>query len=111
MPYKLIYNKYYVDELYEATVIRGTLAISGLLSNFDRIIIDGLVNGVAAVTRTIATVEAAFDTYVVDGAVNAVGSVTSWAGNRVRTIQTGHISSYLYVIVIGVAVVLFVQLI
>ncbi len=111
VPYNLVYNKYYVDELYDATIIRGTLALSSLLSNFDRIIIDGVVNGVGFVTKSIAAVEGAFDTYVVDGAVNAVGSVTAWVGNRVRTIQTGHIYSYLYVIVIGVAVVLFVQLI
>ncbi len=58
-----------------------------------------------------AAVEGAFDHYIVDGAVNAVGAVSLWLGNRVRTVQTGHIYSYLYVIVIGVAVVLFVQLI
>lgn len=111
VPYNLVYNKYYVDELYDATIIRGTLAISSLLAAFDRIVIDGVVNGAASVTRAIAVVEGAFDTYVVDGLVNAVGNTTSWVGNRVRTIQTGHIYSYLYAIVIGVAVVLFVQLI
>ena len=43
--------------------------------------------------------------------VNGVGAVSLWAGNRMRAIQTGHIYSYLYAIVIGVAVVLFARLI
>ena len=111
VPYNLVFHKYYVDEIYEATWVRGTLALSTLLANFDRIIIDGIVNGAASVTRVVATVEGAFDKYVVDGAVNAIGAVSLWTGNRVRAIQTGHIYSYLYAIVIGVAVVLFVQLI
>jgi len=111
VPYNLVYNKYYVDEVYQATLIRGTLALSRILSAFDRWIIDGAVNGAAAVVRVVARVEGAFDTYVVDGAVNLVGAVSLWAGNRMRAIQTGHIYSYLYAIVIGVAVVLFVRLI
>ncbi len=111
VPYNLVYNKYYVDEVYESTFVRGTLALSSLLANFDRIVIDGIVNGAASVTRLVSTVEAAFDKYVVDGLVNAIGAVSLWTGNRVRAMQTGHIYSYLYVIVIGVAVVLFVQLI
>jgi len=111
VPYNLVFNKYYVDEFYEATVIRGTLALSTFLAAFDRVVIDGIVNGAATVTRLVATAEGAFDKYLVDGAVNAVGSVSLWAGNRVRAIQNGHIYSYLYAIVIGVAVMLFVQLI
>ena len=111
VPYHVVYNKYFIDEIYQATIVRGTMALSSLLANFDRIVIDGVVNGVARVTRLVATVEGAFDHYVVDGAVNAIGAVSLWVGNRVRTIQTGHIYSYLYAIAIGVAVVLFVQLI
>lgn len=111
VPYDLVYNKYYVDEIYDATAVRGTLALSSILAAFDRVVIDGFVNGAAAITRLVSTVEGAFDRYVVDGAVNAIGAVSLWAGNRLRSIQTGHIYSYLYAIVIGVAVVLFIQLI
>ena len=111
VPYKIIYNKYYVDEIYQATIVRGTLAISRLLAGFDRIFIDGAVNGSAWIVRVVATVEGAFDRYVVDGAVNLVGAVSLWFGNRARALQTGHIYSYLYAIVIGVVVVMFVRLI
>ncbi len=110
VPYRTVLNKYYVDEIYEATVVRGTLGLSRFLSTFDRVIVDGLVNGVATVTRWVAQAEGAFDRYVVDGFVNLVGSVTMWFGSRAREVQTGHIYSYLYAIVIGVVVIMFARL-
>ena len=38
-------NKYYVDELYDATVISGTMASGRGLWTFDRNVVDGAVNG------------------------------------------------------------------
>jgi NADH-quinone oxidoreductase subunit L len=110
VPHKVLFNKYYVDEIYEATVIRGTVAIAGILAAFDRVIVDGIVNGAAWVVRQVSALEGAFDKYIVDGAVNGVGAVSLWIGERVRVVQTGHIYSYLYAIVIGVVVVMFVRL-
>ena len=110
VPHKVLFNKYYVDEIYEATVIRGTVAIAGILAAFDRVVVDGIVNGAAWVVRQASVIEGAFDKYIVDGAVNGVGAVSLWIGERVRAVQTGHIYSYLYAIVIGVVVVMFVRL-
>ena len=111
VPHRVIFNKYYIDEIYEATVIRGTLAIAGILAAFDRIVVDGIVNGAAWVVRQASVIEGAFDKYIVDGAVNGVGAVSLWVGERARSLQTGHIYSYLYAIVIGVVVVMFARLI
>jgi NADH:ubiquinone oxidoreductase subunit 5 (subunit L)/multisubunit Na+/H+ antiporter MnhA subunit len=86
------------------------VAIAGILATFDRVVIDGIVNGAAWVVRQAALIEGAFDKYIVDGAVNGVGAVSLWIGERVRVVQTGHIYSYLYAIVIGVVVVMFVRL-
>src|SRR6266478_2362396 len=43
----LVYNKYYVDELYQATVVRFSLWLSRALYWFDQNVIDGIVNAVA----------------------------------------------------------------
>jgi len=110
VPYRLVFEKYYVDEIYQAVFIRGTLGLSKALSAFDRVVIDGIVNGAATLTRLIAVADGAFDRIVVDGAVNLVGSVTMWIGARARQLQTGHIYSYLYAIVIGVVVIMFARL-
>ena len=47
--YKLIYNKYYVDELYELVFVRPTVAVANWLwRSFDTNVVDGLVNGTAS---------------------------------------------------------------
>ncbi len=49
--YTLLWNKYYVDEIYEATVVTPTLKGSERLlwRGMDVLVIDGLVNGIAKV--------------------------------------------------------------
>ncbi|HXJ37121.1 MAG TPA: NADH-quinone oxidoreductase subunit L [Candidatus Eisenbacteria bacterium] len=95
-------DKWWVDELYEATVLRATLVLTRVLAWFDATIIDGIVNGAAALVRVVSRVEGLFDNYVVDGAVNGVANGTFAIGRRVRLIQSGAISAYLFVVVAGV---------
>jgi NADH-quinone oxidoreductase subunit L len=104
--YRIVYNKYYVDELYQATVLRGTALLARGLAIFDGTVIDGLVNGVAAVGRFICNVEGAFDRYLVDGAVNLVADSVIRLGRQFRRLQTGRIQHYLYAAVAGALVVI-----
>jgi NADH-quinone oxidoreductase subunit L len=92
----VVYNKYYVDELYAAVVLRPAVGVARAFSRFDGGVIDGLVNFVGAIGRFLGRVDAAIDTYIVDGAVNAVASATTGLGRSFRTIQTGRIQTYLY---------------
>jgi NADH-quinone oxidoreductase subunit L len=102
VPYRTLANKWYVDELYDATVLRFTLWLTRAFAWFDNTVIDGIVNWSAAVVRAVSDLEGAFDHYVVDGAVNALADGTYAFGRNVRRIQTGAISAYLFVIVTGV---------
>jgi NADH-quinone oxidoreductase subunit L len=102
-PYDVVYNKYYVDEAYEATFLRGTLGLCWLSASFDRYVIDFIVDGAARVTAFISWLNGWFDWIVIDGAVNAIADGTFAIGNRLRQIQTGSINIYLYVIVGAVA--------
>ena len=45
--YKFFLNKWYFDELYQATFVNGTDALAAAYRWFDNVIIDGVVNGVA----------------------------------------------------------------
>src|SRR5512139_1425697 len=46
--YKLVYNKYYVDELYEILFINSLKNLgTGLWNGFDEFVIDGTINGIA----------------------------------------------------------------
>jgi len=60
------------------------------------------VNLSATVTRGFARVSGIFDNYVVDGAVDGVASGTQFVGRRIRNVQTGEITAYLYVVLVGV---------
>jgi len=97
-----VLNKYYVDELYQLLFVRGTLLVCTLAAWFDLYVIDGLVNLSAALTRAVSRLSGLVDVYVVDGAVNGVASGTQFVGRRIRNVQTGAISAYLYVVILGV---------
>ena len=101
-PYQLMLNKYWIDELYQATIVRGTLALASLCAWFDANVVDGIVNGAATTVRGISWLSGLWDSYVVDGLVNLVANFTYFIGRRVRNLQTGAINAYLYVILIGV---------
>jgi NADH-quinone oxidoreductase subunit L len=92
----VIYNKYYVDELYARVVLKPAVGVARAFSRFDGSVIDGLVNFAGAVGRFLGRVDAAIDRYLVDGAVNALAAATIGAGRAFRTVQTGRIQTYLY---------------
>jgi len=103
----VVYNKYYVDELYDATVVRPSVFLARFLSWFDGHIIDWLVNFAGWITRIFANIDGAIDKYLVDGAVNALAAVTIESGRALRKVQTGRIQTYLYgALAGGLAVVL-----
>jgi NADH-quinone oxidoreductase subunit L len=79
--YSLLLNKYYVDEIYDAVFVRPLVSFAtALWRHFDAFIIDGGVNGSAAVVE---------------------------AGSRVfRRLQTGGLHNYALSIAVGLAAVL-----
>jgi len=105
--WNVVYNKYFVDEIYQATVVRGSISLARVLSWFDKNLIDGMVNLAGAITRVVANIDGAIDRYLVDGAVNFVAGLTLSAGRIVRRLQTGRIQTYLYGALVGaIAIVL-----
>jgi NADH-quinone oxidoreductase subunit L len=108
--HRTLTNKYYVDELYDATVVRGTLAGGQGLWGFDKTVVDGVVNGSGWVTRVTSWISAKFDEYVVDGLVNLVGWGTGESSFVFRRFQTGLIQNYALLMLAGVFVFLSVYL-
>jgi NADH-quinone oxidoreductase subunit L len=108
--YRLFDNKWYVDEIYQAVFVNGTLRLARIGALFDQYVIDGIVNGSASLTRAVSWINGVFDAYVIDGIVNAIANITFGAGNKLRRIQTGNINSYLYGILIAVVVAIIVKI-
>ena len=93
--WRLALDKYRVDELYHFLVVKRVLQLMRLCSRFDHGVIDGAVNLVGWLGRVAGFVSGAFDRVFIDGAVNGVASVVLFIGNRLRGLQTGRIQSYL----------------
>jgi NADH-quinone oxidoreductase subunit L len=106
LPYRLSSTRFRFDEIYEATFLAGTLALSRGCAWFDRTIVDGIVNGQATTVRALSAVGATLDRWIVDGAVNALGALAMSAGGAARRLQTGSINAYLFVAVAAVVCVL-----
>jgi NADH-quinone oxidoreductase subunit L len=105
----VVYNKYYVDEIYQATVVNGSVVFAKILSWIDSRLIDGVVNLAGAITRTVANIDGVIDRYLVDGAVNLVAESTIAAGRGLRRMQTGRIQTYLYGALAGALVVVLIN--
>ena len=100
--HRVLANKYYVDEFYDATVVRGFWATARGLFKFDAIFIDGfLVHGARNLALAVSRTSGLFDKFVVDGIVNGVGSVLNVFSALFRRVQTGYVSNYALVLAVG----------
>jgi NADH-quinone oxidoreductase subunit L len=100
--HRLLSNKYYVDELYDATFVKGTMASSLGLWTFDRRVVDGAVDGSGWLTVFASWLSSVIDRYVVDGAVNLVGRSAQESSFVFRRVQTGLIQNYALLMLFGV---------
>ena len=107
-------NKWYWDEIYEATFIKGSMVLARMLSWFDTNIVDGIVNGVATLVRKFAFANDSFDRHVVDGMVNFTAFTVNTTGAVLRKLQTGKVQTYvvmLMLVLFGYFVFYFTRLI
>src|SRR5579871_707226 len=80
--YRLVYNKYFVDEIYDAAVVKPVVAGSRVV----------LWRGV--------------DAGLIDGAVNGVGSTSQGFGGWLKLFQSGNIRSYATWVLFGSIILL-----
>jgi NADH-quinone oxidoreductase subunit L len=112
--HRVLENKYYVDEIYDATVIRGYWAAARGLFRFDASFIDGfLVNGTRNVTvHALSLGSGLFDKYVVDGLVNLTGRVLDGFSRGLRRLQSGYVANYALILAMGMfALVVFYMMV
>jgi len=81
---KVLANKWYVDELYNAIFVRPLYAISKFLNNFIERFIDWIVNG--------------------------VGRLVQYGGRQLRLLQSGQVGGYVLLMVVGILALFLVEL-
>ncbi len=106
--YKLSYNKWYIDEIYQASVIDGTINLGRVLSWFDLKVVDGVVHAAAWIINKASLAVSFFDKYVVDGMVNLSATATGFFGAMFRKVQTGKVQAYLAFTIIAFMIILFI---
>lgn len=107
--YRILYNKYYIDELYEFVFIRPFISFSKLSFRFDSSIIDGAVNGTAKVTVMISKVKFWFDLYIIDAVVNLTAKMIGLFSRLLRLVQTGLVQFYLLIAFLGLVTIIFLK--
>ena len=108
--YLASYNKYWVDEFYGWAITRRTMDAARAVFTFDSRVVDGIVNGLATVSRGTSRVVGGIDKYFVDGLVNTIAAFISRLMSPLfRAAQTGFAQNYALVMVLGLmlAVALF----
>jgi NADH-quinone oxidoreductase subunit L len=109
--YQTVYNKYYVDEIYDLIFVKGVKLIMNFAATFDARVIDGFVNLSAFMTKIVSWISGWFDLIFVDGIVNGISDSAQASGKKLRLLQTGRIQNYVYVLVAGVLVFMFWRLV
>ena len=103
--YKTLYNKWYVDEIYDFLFVNGLGKGGGeVLGAFDRNVVDGAVNGAGWLTRFSSRVSMWWDTWIVDGAVRLGSFTVKLLSYPVCILQTGRVQAYALFVVVGVLV-------
>jgi NADH-quinone oxidoreductase subunit L len=80
--HRLLLNKYYVDELYDAAIVQPIRVASQ----------EGLWRG--------------FDVKIIDGAVNGTGAIVNGSATWLRRLQTGSVKTYAGSLFVGVVIIL-----
>ena len=106
--YKGSFNKWFFDEIYQATIVNGTVGLAKIGAWFDLNIIDGVVNFMAAIGRGFGKFIGWFDLRGVDGLVNLTAWLTKRFGDILRKPQTGIIQAYLILTIIGLVILIYV---
>ena len=102
--YKLLYNKYYVDQIYDALFVNRMKDLALTLGAFDLTFINGLgVDGSGWLTRLTSSISGVWDSWIIDkllvGGTARLVWLFSWP---VRMLQTGRVARYALFMLLGV---------
>jgi proton-translocating NADH-quinone oxidoreductase, chain L len=104
--YRLSLRQGYLDAVYDRVAVRPVLILAQFLRWIDGRLVDGLVNSVAGVGRSLASAALWTDFRMIDGLVRFIGKFASGLGNVLRRTQAGRVQQYLALAFFIVLVVL-----
>ncbi len=82
---KALANKWYVDEFYDAIIVKPIQSIAGFLNSI-------------------------VEKKAIDGFVNGVGKAVNYSSRQIRLLQNGQVSSYMLLMVVATLILFIIQL-
>ncbi|MEI6084174.1 MAG: NADH-quinone oxidoreductase subunit L [Verrucomicrobiota bacterium] len=100
-------RKWYVDEFYEATIIRLTMATGTFFRMFDKLVVDGILHGIVALTRAISQVFRWIgDELLINGGFDAGCEGVRASGGLLSKFQSGRVQNYFAFLGVGTILLL-----
>jgi NADH-quinone oxidoreductase subunit L len=107
--FTVLNRKWYVDEFYEATVIRWTMACGTLFRAFDKLVIDGVLHAIAGITKAISQVcRWIGDELLINGGFDASCEGVRGSGSLLSKIQSGKVQNYFAFLSVGTIILVVV---
>ena len=78
-------NKWYVDEFYNAIIVKPIQSIAGFLNSV-------------------------VEKKAIDGFVNGIGKAVNYSSRQIRLLQNGQVSSYMLMMVVATLILFIIQL-
>ena len=99
--YTMLLNKYWVDELYDATLVEPSKQLGRSCDLVDRGIVDGAVRTVERATDWSAAGSTWLEKYLIYGSLNVMGYANHLAARMLRRLQSGLVHHYATILVAG----------
>jgi len=105
--WRVLNRKWYVDEFYEATIIRLTMACGVLFRLFDKVVIDGILHTIVFVTKVISQMfRWGGDELLINGGFDAGCESVRGSGGLLGKFQNGRVRSYFTFLGVGTIILL-----
>jgi NADH-quinone oxidoreductase subunit L len=105
--FTVLNNKWYIDELYEATIIRFTMTCGVMFRLFDKVVVDGILHGIAWLTKAISQIfRWVGDELIINGGFDAGCESVRGSGGWLGKLQSGRVQGYFAVLGVGTIILL-----
>lgn len=104
---QLSLNNWYMDTIYDATIVRVIHFSRHFLNTVDQRLVDGLVNAFGIIGVVTAQIAGWFDKYILDGMVYGVAFSTRGFGKLAKSFQGGNVQAYFAWAMVGILMTLF----
>jgi len=105
-------RKWFIDEIYEATIIRWTMALGVLFRLVDKLVVDGLLHAIAWITWGISWfTRQVGDELIINGGFDAGCEGVRGYAKILAKLQSGRVQNYFRILCLGTAILLVVYFI